>query len=58
MIIRDIRTPNGQQPFSNAGDVMMMSSSQNERIPVTYHTPPTKELLKSQTMALIAMMRG
>jgi hypothetical protein len=36
----------------------MTSSSQNKGIHVTYHTPPTKDLLKSQTMALIAMMRG
>ncbi len=33
-----------------------MSSSQNEGIRVTYHTPLTKDLLKSQTMALIAMI--
>jgi hypothetical protein len=44
--------------FSNAGDIMLMSSSQNKGIPVTYRTPPTKDLVKSQTMALIAMMRG
>ncbi len=44
--------------LANAGDIMMMSSSQNKEIWVTYRTPPTKDLLKSQTMALIAMMRG
>ncbi len=44
--------------FSNAGDDMLMSSSQNKGIQVTYHTPPAKDLLKRQTMALIAMMRG
>ncbi len=36
----------------------MMSSSQNEGIWVMYHTPPNKDPLKSQTMALIAVMRG
>ena len=36
---------------------MLMSSSQNKGICVTYHTPPTKDLLESQTMVLIAMMR-
>jgi hypothetical protein len=36
---------------------MLMPSSQNEEIRVTYHTPPTKGLLESQTMVLIAMMR-
>ncbi len=44
--------------LSNAGDVMLTLSSQNEGIRVTYCTPPTKDLLKSQTTALIAMMRG
>jgi hypothetical protein len=34
-----------------------MSSSQNKGIRITYSTPPTKDLLKSQTMAVIAMMR-
>ena len=37
---------------------MLTSSSQNKEIRVTYHTPPTKDLSKSQTMATIAMMRG
>jgi hypothetical protein len=37
---------------------MMTSSSQNKGICVTYCTPPTKDLSKSQTMALLAMMRG
>ncbi len=37
---------------------MLTSSSQNKGIRVMYPTPPTKDLLKSQTMALIAMMRG
>jgi hypothetical protein len=36
---------------------MLVSSSQNEGLWVMYRTPPTKDLLKSQTMALIAMMR-
>ncbi len=58
MIIRDIKMLNGQQSFSNASGVMLTSSSQNEGICVTYHTPPTKDLSKSQTMAIIAMMRG
>ncbi len=46
------------QSFSNAGDVMPTSSSQNKGICVTYSTPPTKDLRKSQTLAVIAMMRG
>ncbi len=50
--------PNDYQPFSDAGDVMLTSSSQNKGIRVRYSTPPTKDLLKSQTMAVIAMMRG
>jgi hypothetical protein len=36
---------------------MMTSSSQNGGIWVMYRTPPTKDLLKSQTMALRAKMR-
>jgi hypothetical protein len=58
VIIGDIKTPTGQQSFSNAGDVMLTSSSQNKEIRITYRTPPTKDLLKSQTMAIIAMMGG
>ncbi len=58
MVIGNKIMPNGWQSFSDADDVMMMSSSQNEGIWVMYHTPPAKDLLKSQTMALIAMMRG
>jgi hypothetical protein len=58
MIISDIKMPTGQQSFSDAGDVMLTSSSQNKGIRVTYRTPPTKDLLKSQTMAIIAMMRS
>jgi hypothetical protein len=58
MIISNIKTPNGQQSFSAAGDVMLTSSSQNKGICVMYRTPPTKDLLKSQTMAIIAMMKG
>ncbi len=50
--------PNGQGSFNDAGDVMLTSSSQNKGICVTYLTPPTKDLLKSQTIAIIAMMRG
>ncbi len=57
-IISDIRMPNGKRPFSNAGEVMMTSSSQNEGLRITYRTSPSKDLLKSQTMALLAMMRG
>jgi hypothetical protein len=37
---------------------MLTSSSQNQGLCVTYRTPSTKDLLKSQTMALIAVMRG
>ncbi len=47
-----------QQSFSNAGVVMLRLSSQNKGIRVANRTPPTKDLLKSQTMALTAMMRG
>ncbi len=31
---------------------------QNKGMRATYSTPPTKDVLKSQTMAVIAMMRG
>ncbi len=41
--------------FSNAGDIMLISSSQNKGVHVDYSTPPT---LISKTMAVIAMMRG
>ena len=58
MIISNIKMPNGQQSFSDSSDVMLTSSSQNEGIWVTYRTPPTKDLSKRQTMAIIAMMRG
>jgi hypothetical protein len=57
-LVSNIRMLNDKQSFSDAGDVRLMSSSQNEGIRVTYHTPPTEDLLKSQTIALIAMMRG
>jgi hypothetical protein len=30
----------------------------NKGIRVTYSTPPTKDLVKSKTMAVIAMMKG
>jgi hypothetical protein len=58
MIISNIKTPNGKQSFNNASDVMLTSSSQNKGIGVTNHTPPARDLSKSQTMAIIAMMRG
>ncbi len=57
-IMQQHKNTKWQQSFSDAGDVMLTSSSQNKGIRVTYHTPPTKDLLKNQTMALIAMMRG
>jgi hypothetical protein len=41
--------------FSNAGDIMMMSSSQIEGIHVNNSTPTYK---KGETMAVIAVMRS
>jgi hypothetical protein len=58
VIISNIKTPNGQQSFSDASDVMLTSSRQNEGICVTYYNPPTEDLSKSQTIAIIGMMRG
>jgi hypothetical protein len=44
--------------FSNAGDVMMTSSSQNEEIHVNYCTPTNKDPPEGKTTAVIAVMRG
>jgi hypothetical protein len=44
--------------FSDAGDVMLTSSSQNKGIHFKNSTPPTKDLPQGKTMALIAVMRG
>jgi hypothetical protein len=44
--------------FSNAGDIMMMSPSQNKGIHVNYSTPPNKDPPEDKTMAVIAVMRG
>ncbi len=43
---------------SNAGDVTMMSSSQNEGLHVSYSTPTNKDLPEGKTNAVIAVMRG
>ncbi len=37
---------------------MLTFITPNKWIRVTYSTPPTKDLLKSKTMAVIAMMKG
>jgi hypothetical protein len=57
-LFSDKGTPNGSHNLAMLVTSMLLSSSQNEGICVTYRTPPTEDLLKSQTMALIAMMRG
>jgi hypothetical protein len=44
--------------FSNACDVMMMSSSQNEGLHVNYSTPTNKDPPEDKTTAIIAVMRG
>jgi hypothetical protein len=44
--------------FSNAGDVMMTSSSQNKGLHVNYSSPINKEPPEGKTNAVIALMRG
>jgi hypothetical protein len=44
--------------FSNAGDVMMMSSSQNKGIKVNYSTTTNKDPPEGKTTAVIAVMRS
>jgi hypothetical protein len=44
--------------FSNVGDVMLTSSSQNEGIHVNYSTPPNKDPPECKITAVIAVMRG
>jgi hypothetical protein len=44
--------------FSDAGDIIMTSSSQNKRIHVNYSTPANKDPPEEKTMAIIAVMRG
>ncbi len=44
--------------FSNAGDVMMMSSSHNKGTHVNYSTPTDKDPPEGKTTAVIAVMRG
>ncbi len=44
--------------FSNTGDVMMTSPSQNEGIHVKYSTPPNKDPPEGKTTSVIAVMRG
>jgi hypothetical protein len=44
--------------LSDAGDVVLRSSSQNEGIHVKYSTPPNKNPSESKFMAVIAVMRG
>jgi hypothetical protein len=43
---------------SNAGDVTITSSSQNEGLHVSYSTPTNKDLPEVKTNAVIAVMRG
>jgi hypothetical protein len=44
--------------FSNTGDVILISSSQNKELHDSYSTPTTKDSLEGKTMAVIAVMRG
>jgi hypothetical protein len=44
--------------FTNAGDIMLTSSSQKEGVHVNYSTPPNKDPPEGKTMAVIAVMRG
>ncbi len=44
--------------FSDAGDVMLMSSCQNEEVHDSYSTPTTKDPPEGKTTAVIAVMRG
>jgi hypothetical protein len=44
--------------FSNAGDFMMTSSSQNKGIHVNYSTSTNKDPPEGKTTAIIAVMRG
>jgi hypothetical protein len=43
---------------SNAGDVMIMSSSQNKGLNVNYSAPTNKDPQEGKTTAVIAIMRG
>jgi hypothetical protein len=43
--------------FSNAGEFMMMASSQKEGIHVKYSPPTNKDPPEGKTMAVIAVMR-
>ncbi len=44
--------------FSDAGEVKLMSSSQNEEVHDSYSTPTTKDAPGGKTTAVIAVMRG
>jgi hypothetical protein len=44
--------------FSNAGDVVMTSSSQNKEIHINYSTPTSKDPPEGKTMVVIAVIRG
>jgi hypothetical protein len=44
--------------FSNAGDIMIMSSSQNEGIHDNYSTSTSKDPPEGKTTAVIAVVRG
>ncbi len=44
--------------FSDAGDVMLKSSSQSKGINVNYSTPTTKDTPEGKPMAVIAVMIG
>ncbi len=43
---------------SNAGGIMLRSSSQNKEVHDNYSTPTTKDPPKGQTTAVIVVMRG
>ncbi len=42
---------------SNAGDIMLILSSQNKEVHDSYSTPTTKDPPEGKTMAVIAVMR-
>jgi hypothetical protein len=44
--------------FSNAGDIILMSSSQDKEICVNYSTLPNKDPPEGKTTAVIAVMKG
>ncbi len=44
--------------FSNAGDILLTSSSQNKGLHVNYSTPTNKDPPEGKPTAVIALMRG